>query len=271
MSPEPEGPLMSFETELSDRLHAGVDDTPVDLEPLLTGSIAYGNKLVRRRRLTRILGGAATIAVLGGAFAYAGSLNNPASTTPAPAGPAGISQPQQAKADITPQAALQILLDTVPDAKLATNHRGGFEGRGKVLGVYAITDYGTAYLRVEVIKDQVPYPCIPTDTDCKVITPAAGSRLRLLNTEIPGNSGKTDNQQLQANLTRKDGLNLNLIAVNTTPDRPAITLAQLQAIATSPRWQQKLDQSFIDRSSRLFVPRLVTQPSAPDSGVPLGR
>ncbi len=250
---------MTFETELRDQLHAGIDDTDVDLGPLLTGSVAYGNKLVRRRRLTRIVSGAAAVAVLGGAFAYAGSLGDQTGTTPAPAGV--VSQAQ--KADITPQAALGLLLELLPNADLAVNRRGGYDGTGSVLGVYTTTEYGTASIRLEILKEQHPLTCLPSDSDCKVSTLPAGSRLRLMNTGYPGPTGKDDYQQLQANLTRKDGLNLNLIAVNLTPAKPAITLDQLQKIATSPRWQPKLDQAFIDKSKRLFVPRLVSQPSVP--------
>jgi hypothetical protein len=247
-------------------LHAGIDDASVDLDTLLTGSVTYGNKLVRRRRLTRILTGAATVVVLGGAFAYAGSLGD----TPAPAGPVSTTQPQQGKAAITPQAALGVLLELLPGAERATNHQGGFDGTGKVLGVYTTADYDTASLRLEIIKDQYPLQCIPTDRDCKVITLPGGSRLRLLDTTIPGPNGNDEYQQLQANVTREDGLNLNLIAVNTNRAEPSITLAQLKSIATSPRWQLKVDQALITRSSHLFTPRPVTQPSVPQSIVTPG-
>ncbi|WBQ05878.1 hypothetical protein [Kribbella sp. CA-293567] len=254
---------MTFETELRDHLHAGVDDTPVDLGPLLAAGVAHGNKLVRRRRLTRILAGAATVAVLGGAFAYAGSVDGVPDGAIAPAGPGVTTQAQQAKADITPQATLALLLELMPDAKQAANRRGGFEGVGSVLGVYTTTDYGTASIRLEIVKDQHPLPCSDTDTDCKVTTLPDGSRLRLLDTTVPGPRGMDEYQQLQANLIRKDGLNLNLIAVNTAPAEPAVTMAQLRAIATSPRWQLQLDQAFITKSAGLFTPRLVTQPSVP--------
>ncbi|GAA3596735.1 hypothetical protein [Kribbella ginsengisoli] len=252
---------MSFETELRDRLHAGVDDTPADLDLLLAGGVAYGNKLVRRRRLTRIFAGAATVAVLGGAFAYAGTLGGP--TTIGPAGVQSTTAVQSKKGALTPQAALAILLELLPKDHQATNLRGGFDGMGTVRGVYTTADYGSATLRLEIVKDDVPLQCFASDTYCKVTTLADRSKLRLLNTEIAATDNAGDDQQLQANLARADGLNLNLIAVNTDPAHPAITLAQLRAIATSPRWQLKLDQAFIDESEKLFRPRLVTEPSVP--------
>jgi hypothetical protein len=254
---------MSFETELRDQLHAGVDNTMVDLDELLAGGVAHGNKLVRRRRLTRIFAGAATIAVLGGAFAYAGTLGgstNPGGTGIAPAGPAVV---QGKKAAITPQAALGVLLELLPKDHQATDLRGGFDGTGTVLGVYSTMTYGNATLRLEVIKKQVPYSCDAYYPDCKVTMLPDSSKLRLLTTGYPGPSGKDDYQQLQANLSRKDGFSVNLIAVNSTPAKPAITLAQLKTIASSLEWQPKVDQALIDRSEKLFRPRLVTEPSVP--------
>jgi hypothetical protein len=254
---------MSFETELRDHLHAGVDDTMADLDQLLAGGVAHGNKLVRRRRLIRVFAGAATIAVLGGAFAYAGTLGgttSPDGTGLAPAGPAVV---QGKKAAITPQAALGILLELLPEAQQATTLRGGFDGTGTVLGVYSTVDYGTASLRLEVVKQQIPYPCDGYYPDCKVTVLPDGSKLRLLTAGYPGPQNKDEFQQLQANLTRKDGFSLNLIAVNSTPAKPAITLAQLKTIATNPRWQPKVDQALIEKSEKLFRPRLVTEPSVP--------
>jgi hypothetical protein len=256
---------MSFETELRDRLHAGVGNTMVDLGELLAGGVAHGNKLVRRRRLTRIFAGAATIAVLGGAFAYAGTLGGPA--TIGPAGPTAAQSTkavQSKKGALTPQAALGILLELLPNPQQASDLRGGFDGTGTVRGVYSTLGYGNASLRLEVItKQEFPYPCDGYESGCKISILPDGSKLRLLNVTYPGPHNKDEYQQLQANLTHKDGFTLHLIAVNTTPAKPAITLAQLKAIATDPRWQLKVDQALIDRSERLFRPRLVTEPSVP--------
>lgn len=267
---------MSFETELRDQLHAGVDDTDVDLAPLLTGSIAYGNKLVRRRRLTRIFAGAATIAVLGGAFAYAGSLGGTASPDGTGIAPAGPVVAQGKKADITPQAALQILLDTLPSSKPATNYRGGLDGNVRKLGIYALVDYtgggSTAMVRTEIIKTGYPLLCDAGDRGCTVTILPDGSKLRLI--DWPANLKPGDApgfRHLEANLARKDGLNLNLAAINypaqnpnSSPKRPPVSLAELKAIAISPRWQLRLDQSFLDQTNRLFVPRQLTQPSQPE-------
>ncbi len=255
---------MSFETELSNRLHAQADDTPADLDQLLAGGVAYGNKLVRRRRVSRIIAGAACVAALGGAFAYAGTLNNPAGGKVAPAGTVTATRPEKQVA-ITPQAALAVLLELLPDSDRAINRRGGFDGMGTVRGLYATADYGTAVLRLEIVKNQVPYSCTAYEADCKVVRLPDGSKLRLLTANVGTGAGKQDLQQLQANLTRKDGFSLDLIAYNNAPDHPAITLPQLQAIATSPRWQPRLDQAFVAKSEHLFRPRLVTEPSVPQS------
>ncbi|WP_112248560.1 hypothetical protein [Kribbella monticola] len=255
---------MGFETELSERLHAETDDAVVDLDQLLTGSVAYGTKLVRRRRVTRIVAGAACVAALGGAFAYAGTLNNPAGGKIPPAATVTATRPEK-QVPITPQAALAVLLELLPNSDLAINRRGGFDGMNKVRGIYATADYGTAVLRLEIVKNPVPYSCAAYEAGCKVVRLPDGSKLRLLTASVGGGQGKKDIQQLQANLSREDGFSLDLIAYNNAPAQPAITLAQLQAIATSTRWHPRLDQSFVAKSEHLFRPRLVTEPSVPQS------
>lgn len=254
---------MSFETELSDRLHTEVDDTPVDLDLLLAGSVAHGNKLVRRRRLSRIVGGAATIALLGGAFAYAGSLAGPTGSTPAPAGTSASPLPPKGKtADITPQATLAVLLDLLPDPKLATNRRGGFDGTNRVVGVYSLVDYDTAWVNVLVVKGRTAFSCLPKEAGCTTTTLPDGSTLRLLDIKVPGSPGEGEHQQVEAIVNRKDGLTIDLMAVNRVQAKPALTLAQLKTIVLSPRWQPQLDRSFLDQNSHLFVPRPITPPSS---------
>ncbi|QNE19532.1 hypothetical protein F1D05_18440 [Kribbella qitaiheensis] len=262
---------MGFETELSDRLHAEADDTPVDLGPLLTGSVAYGNKLVRRRRLTQIFAGAAAVAVLGGAFAYAGSLAHPGAAGFAPAGSTGAQQ----TGPITPQAAAKILLDALPDAGKASHYRGGVEGIGTPDGVYADLDYtdggSTAMVRVRVLSKADRMACVPqADQSCRIVKLADGSRLQLVENQSNGSSGNY--KHLQANLVRADGLVVTLLAENresenpnTSPTRAPLSLAQLQTAITDPHWQRQLDQAFLDASADLFVPSPVTRPSAPTS------
>lgn len=271
MSPELDGPLMSFETELSDRLHAEVDDTPVDLGPLLAESVAYGNKLVRRRRLTQLFAGAAAIAVLGGAFAYAVSPGGPGADGVAPAASTGIRQ----NGAITPQAAAAILRELLPDARKAANARGGFEGIGTPDGVYADLDYtdggSTAMVQVRLLSKADRMACPPgADLSCRIIKLADGSKLQLVENQSNGSTGNF--KHLQANLVRADGLVVTLLAENresenpnTSPTRPPLSLQQLQTAVTSPRWQRQVDQSLLDASAGLFTPRPVAQPSKPTS------
>ncbi|MEV8373870.1 hypothetical protein AB0P21_14085 [Kribbella sp. NPDC056861] len=270
---------MTFETELRDHLHAGVDELPVDLGPLLAGGVAHGNKLVRRRRLTRILAGAATIAVLGGAFAYAGSVGDAPGRGVAPAAENSVQNKVVRKTTaITPQAALKIMLETLP-REPATNYRGGYDGTttgpdasNKPTGVNALVDYtsggSTGIVRVEVVT--TGYPLLCSGTECSLTTLPDGSKLRLIDLTDRMDNKPGGYRHLEVNLARPDGLNLNLLAVNyqhdnpnTSPTRPPVSLAQLKAIATNPHWQLKLDQAFVDGAEGLFVPRLITQPSGP--------
>lgn len=252
---------MTFETELRDQLHAGVDHTEVDLDQLLLGGVAYGNKLVRRRRLFRIVAGAATVAVLGGGLAYAGSLN-------ADVAPAG----QQQTKPITPQAAGQILLESLPDAKKAKNFSGRENSTSTerlATSLYYTDGGSTALVEIRLLTERFTPVCVKgADQFCQVTTLADGSRLELVENQSSGSSGNY--KHLQANLYRKDGLVIALLAENreqynpnTSPTRAPLTLAQLKAVVLSPRWQQQLDPAFVEGAAGLFTPRPNDPPSVP--------
>jgi len=261
---------MTFETELRDRLHAGVDQTEIDLGALLDGSVAYGTRVVRRRRLFRIFAGAATVAVLGGVFAYAGSLSGPTDDGV----PASTSTPALQEA-ITPQAALKILLETLPTAGQKGDFTGWPEGIGTQNGLSArlgYTDGGsTATVTISLLNHRFPPECVEgADLNCRIDTLANGSKLQLVENQSSGSSGNY--KHLQANLYRKDGLVITLLSENreeynpgTSPSRPPLSLAQLKAVVISPRWQRQVDPALVDGATGLFTPLPLTQPSSPAS------
>ena len=256
---------MTFETELRDRMHTGIDDVDVDLGSLVTGSIAHGRKLRRLRRLTRIFAGAAAVAVLGGALAYGNALNSPAP-------PAGTQQTSAETKAATPQAALRILLETLPSTTPARDFDGWWEGVGTPDGLTAkltYTDGGsTADVRVSLLNQRfAPAACIKSaDKLCRLTTLPDGSRLQLIENQSAGSGGNY--LHLQASLYRKDGLIITLLSENreeynpdTSPTRPPLSLAQLKAIVLSPRWQRHLDAALVDGAGGLFTPRPISQPS----------
>lgn len=262
---------MDFEPELRDRLHAGVDRTEIDLGALLDGSVAYGSRVVRRRRLFRIFAGAATVAVLGGAFAYATSVNGPTDDLPASTSTRAL----QETLPITPQAALKILLETLPTAGQKGDFSGWPEGIGKQDGLSAHLSYmdggSTADVTISLLNHRFPLECVEgADLSCRIESLAGGSKLQLVENQSSGSSGNY--KHLQANLYREDGLIITLLSENreeynpgTSPSRPPLSLAQLKAVVTSPRWQREVDPALVDGATGLFTPRPLTQPSSPAS------
>jgi hypothetical protein len=77
----------------------------------------------------------------------------------------------------------------------------------------------------------------------------------------------------QAHLVRKDGLYISLISDNATKWKdkgtrplPPLSLAELRAIVTSPRWRLSVDAALVDESNSLFVPRPTQTISDPPTG-----
>ncbi|WP_460530563.1 hypothetical protein, partial [Flindersiella endophytica] len=65
---------MGFDDELPDRLRGGVDGLQPDVSRLVSGGMARGKRMVRRRRIVQVVAAGATVAVLSG-VAYAAPWN----------------------------------------------------------------------------------------------------------------------------------------------------------------------------------------------------
>jgi hypothetical protein len=109
------------------------------------------------------------------------------------------------------------------------------------------------------MPEAIPLSCAGQAPTCTVTTLPNGSKLMLEETVSPDGSNL---RTRQAHLVRADGLYISLISDNGkywkdhgTQAQPPLSLAQLRAIVTSPRWQHKVDADLVDRSAQLFVPR----------------
>lgn len=265
---------MDFETELRERLHAGVDDTPVDVGELINGGVTKGKLFVRRRRLAQLVAGTAMVAVIGSVAAYAGSLRDQADPQIGPA--ATSTQAQREQAALTPQAAVAILLDLLPaDGRTGDYTGGSYPKPGLANEVWARFTYtdakGPSNLSLGVMPEAMPLSCAGQAPTCTVTTLPNGSKLMLEETvSLDGSNLRTR----QAHLVRADGLYISLISDNGkywkddgTRAQPPLSLAQLRAIVTSPRWQHKVDADLVDRSAQLFVPH-TPPPSSTPPGTP---
>jgi hypothetical protein len=269
--------MMEFETELRERLHAGVDRAAVDLDTLIAGGVAQGKQFARRRRLTQLVAVAATIAVIGSAAAYAGSLLGPAGHQFGPAAQttATPSQTSPMLKTLTPQAALQLLLEQLPPDGKTDKYTGGSNvkttGPGEVWISLSYTDpQGPSNLSLAVMPEPIPLSCAGQSPQCSLTTLPNGSKLLLKETVSPDGS---DLRTRQAHLVRKDGLYISLISDNATKWKdkgtrplPPLSLAELRTIVTSPHWRLSVDAALVDESNSLFVPRPTQTISDPPAG-----
>ncbi|MFC0627204.1 hypothetical protein [Kribbella deserti] len=272
---------MNFETELRDHMDAGVADEPVDLGKLLAGGVAHGKKLVRRRRLGQLVVVTAVLATVGGVFAYAGSGGFAPNESGADfAGPVASTSQQ---VPITPQAALQILLDQLPPDGRTGGYRGGDASipgevaAGAVWVRFSYTDaVGKSSLNLRVARQKHQNLCAEEwarepGNHCQQSTLADGSKLIVMkNFHAPEN-----HRRWNAILSRKDGLQIDLMADNSsewksqgTRPTPPLSLEQLTKIVTSPRWQDRLDAAFVRKAESLFEVTPAPPTAKPSTEIP---
>jgi hypothetical protein len=252
---------MGFDDELPDRLRGGVDGLQPDVSRLVSGGLARGKRMVRRRRIVQVVAAGATVAVLSG-VAYAapwngvgdnqnGQLQVAAPPTTKPSAKPSVKPPAKPKlVEITPQATLQLLLDQLP-ADIKTRDYSGGRNVGltedETLGTWAGLTYtdstgARTLMRVElnwqpnVEQDGATMPCPePFGAGdwyiCDNQVLADGGKLRLdQNHEYPA-SANTDDDKAGPNgrgakirsaaLLRRDGLQIFLWENNSSAEKDA--------------------------------------------------
>jgi hypothetical protein len=280
---------MGFDDELPDRMRGGVDGLQPDVSRLVSGGMARGKRMVRRRRIVQVVAAGATVAVLSG-VAYAapwqgaggnGGLQvaappsatrsptlsasprtSPKATTPA------TPESKKGQVDITPQAALQLLLDQLPeDAKTRKySGSGGWSTMPPGIIIHDKLQYvqGGAVTHMAVgfstgQENQDGCGDVGPDESCDSERLSDGSVFTLSKYSLPDSGGVVN---WFATLTRPDGVSILIIEGNAAekegvpPSRPTppLSAGQLKAILTSPTWQAKLDPAYVARAEHLFKP-----------------
>lgn len=253
---------MEFETELRGLLRQAVDRTEVDIHTLTTMGVARGTHRVWRRRVTQLAVVGATLAVVGTA---AHSLPGTTASDAGPArAPSGRQQPVARTVDITPQAALRLLLDLLPAGSTTEAYQGGDAKRG--LGISPAVDVGLSYIdaagasNVSLRAGRLPsYVCPPQDAEnaCTATTLADGSVLTVHRLTGPDNAIRWS-----VNLDRTDDMHVFVAVDNARADHgpgtrptPALSVTQLKAIVQDSGWQLRVDKRLADKAEPLFTPR----------------
>lgn len=253
---------MNFETELKDRLHAGVDEATVDIDRLIAGGRATGRRFIRRRRLGQALAAVTATAAVVGVVLGAGTLRGP--TEPPYVGPAAPPTLEP----ITPQAAWKIVIDHLPKGAKLTDVSGGNQGplaNPDLLWARAVyTDRGgPSNLSVNLDWRETSLGCIGDNAVCTTEKLPDGKRLVLFK-----DTGPDKYKRHEAWLMDKDGRLLTVRSDNAktrkgpgTRPEPPLSLAQLRAVALDPLWQQHVSPDLNAAAAKLFTPDV--QPAEP--------
>lgn len=271
---------LDFDDELPDRLREGVNGLRPDVSRLVAGGLERGKRLVRWRRIVQVAAAGAAAAVLSG-VAYAspwigaGGQNGQFQVAAPPTTEAAVKPPPKPPAkpelaDITPQAALQLLLDQLPDGVKTGEYEGGggrsddppgliIQAKLKYIERDAVTHMTVGFSTTDDGSQKECGEVAPGDS-CAVEQLPDGSTFRLAKHRAPGPDGVVN---WFATLTRPDGVQILVIEGNAPekelvpPSRavPPLSEEQLEAILTSPVWQPELDADYVARAESLFEPK----------------
>jgi hypothetical protein len=259
---------VDIEEELRSRMRT-VNEVEADLGVLRTRGVAHGKRLIRRRRVIQTIAGGATLAIAIGVFAYA--------EDPRRSPEAGIAAPAPTvrQTDITPQAALKILLELLPPGSRTGSYEGGDSTNKRDVkspAVWAHATYtdaiGTSNLMLSVGRFPRASCSRNLDEHCTQTRLTDGSLLTLIRIT---NHQDPRQKVFYVVLDRRDGLHITLNADNSEQDKgtatrpaPPLSMEQLRAIVTNPRWNLRVDESFAREAAPLFTP----VPARPPVSIP---
>jgi hypothetical protein len=262
---------------LREVLDAALDGVPPNVPVLLEEGMRQGDRAIRRRRFAHIATASATFAVVGGLLVTAvpQSIGDRAESRPA-ATDAAVAPTRSVP--LTPQAALQTLLDLLPPNTETSGYSGeGFDRQWRQAEPYtashvhlvvgdsagdadldlAISTTTTDPSRMPGTYRSCPLPASWHTVHCRTTTLEDGSDLLVFKADSSGGSRKRV-VSWGATLERADGLRISLLERKmpqpggTAGATPPLSLDQLSAIITNDRWQRTVDKTYATRAEGLF-------------------
>ncbi|SES12809.1 hypothetical protein SAMN04487983_103230 [Streptomyces sp. yr375] len=252
-----------FEERLSAALHhvGGTFDSPGGA--LAAAGQAWGQRLRLRRRRAAVMGGAASLALVG----VGGALLVPWGGTPGPRPSSvavpGSAEPTPVAASFTGDDMIRTLRQLLPQGKFSTSEARGTDGElpPLALGVY---DDGKGEAAVSVGLGRIPADAGKVDPATAVLPCADGeqSGLDSCRTELlPDGSAITvyqgyeypdrraDTKAWGADLVTRAGQHVSVMEWNSAAEKgkpisrpePPLTPAQLKTLAAAPEWRRIAD------------------------------
>lgn len=235
---------------------------------LVAGAVVRGRRRVRLIRCAEAVTGvgvlagvaALTVALLPGVSGRSGTLPAGAS---APVRQASItSTPAQDTVPMTPQALLQIALDTLPRPG-STSHYSGNSSPGQVGTGFVYDDgHGPALVSVSL---EFPLLSDGLGAACQIsvcTTLSDGSKLAVYQGNGHPGDASIPGKDWEVTLARPDGVVVSITEFNSAQEKsanltradPPFTVAELTTWAGSGRWQQRVGAGFAQAAAHLFKP-----------------
>jgi hypothetical protein len=242
---------MPFEDELGAALRRTADSFDTDTRSLVTAGAARG-RVLRRRRTTAIVAGAAGLALVGvGGFALSGLGTGAVAKSTGVASSVAPASSSRTKTIITGDEVVALLKKQLPKGTFS-------QESGRVLGadgVFANLVYddgkGASALALGLSREGGDPPTCPDpayvkgDADCTITQLAGGGQLYVfLGYEYPDR--RVDTKDWNAILTTADGRRVDLQEWNSPAEKgaaitrpnPPLSAAQLKAIVSSGVWDK---------------------------------
>lgn len=270
---------MDEDERFSAVLHRAVSTLEPPTERLVCGAIARGR---RRRRWIRGAEVGTTAVVLAGVAGLVVALipaRGSGPTTVSPAGPAHRTTAAKPVKSLpttvatTPQALLQIALDTLPRPGKTSHYSGNF-GTAFASAWFVYDDgHGAAAVTVAIqAPSSEPHaavitPCTPRTAGCSVL--ADGSHVQVRQGKQYQDGRTPNSTEWDLDLVRTDGVEMSFIEWNApapkdaAPTRalPPFTIAELTRWADSPRFTTTISAGYANQTAHLFKPVNLNAPA----------
>ncbi|WP_405724879.1 hypothetical protein OG607_19860 [Streptomyces sp. NBC_01537] len=261
---------MPFEDELGAALRRTADTFDTDTQSLVTAGAARG-RVLRRRRTTAIVAGAAGLALVGvGGFVLAGLGTGEVGKSSRVASPAAPVSSSATKTIITGDEVVALLKKQLPKGTFSQESGSVLGADGAVANLVYDDGKGASAIALGLSRASTDPPTCPDPAyaaegaTCSVTQLAGGGQL-YLNLGYEYSDRRVDTKDWNAILTAADGRRIDLQEWNSSAEKgaaitrtdPPLSAKQLRAIVSSRVW----DKVF----KALPESRTTATPKAPDT------
>jgi hypothetical protein len=242
---------MPFEDELGAALRRTADTFDTDTRSLVVAGAARG-RVLRRRRTTVIVAGAAGLALVGvGGFALSGLGTGEDTKSSGVASPVAPTSSSRTKTVITGDEVVALLKKQLPKGTFSQESGSVLGADGAVANLVYDDGKGASAIALSLSRDSndpptCPDPAYAAEGAICSVTPLAGGGQLYLNLGYEYADRHVDTKDWNAILTTADGRRVDLQEWNSSAEKgaaitrpnPPLSAAQLKAIVSSGVWDK---------------------------------